>query len=161
MAEWKVNPVVLYAPDGDDIDSAWQKEIAQVEAIIGYLNRLRTGDAGSGLSVPDAVAYSIKIDTSTNPATIYMRNAENNAYIKLGTLEPHFGITGDDIGSVDAEGFGKMTFGKAEDRPSTANPKDLYWAYDEKKVYIWDNGGWDTMLSMDYRASGRECGAEN
>ena len=151
MAEWKVNPVVLYAPDGDDIDSAWQKEIAQVEAIIGYLNRLRTGDAGSGLSVPDAVAYSIKIDTSTNPATIYMRNAENNAYIKLGTLEPHFGITGDDIGSVDAEGFGKMTFGKAEDRPSTANPKDLYWAYDEKKVYIWDNGGWDTMLSMDYK----------
>ena len=151
MAEWKVNPVVLYAPDGDDIDSAWQKEIAQVEAIIGYLNRLRTGDAGSGLSVPDAVAYSIKIDTSTNPATIYMRNAENNAYIKLGTLEPHFGITGDDIGSVDAEGFGKMTFGKAENRPSTANPKDLYWSYDEKKIYIWDNGGWDTMLSMDYK----------
>ena len=33
MAEWEVSNPVIYAPDGDDIDSAWQKEIAQVNKI--------------------------------------------------------------------------------------------------------------------------------
>lgn len=150
MAEWEVSNPVIYAPDGDDIDSAWQKEIAQVNKIYEYLNRLRTYDAGAGASVADAVAYSVKIDTSTTPATIYMRNAENNGYIKLGTLEKNLGITGSEIGSVDAEGFGKMTMGKSEKKPSTANPKDLYFAYDEKKIYIWNNGGWEVFLSLDY-----------
>ena len=147
---WNVKNPIDYSASGDDIDSFSLKVKNELEVIYELLNRLRTSDAGSGTSVTDAVAYALRVDTSTNPPTIYMRNGQNTGYVAIGKLAENMGIDAASVGGVKTDGFGKLSRGTEADLPSTASSYDVYFATDTKRVYMYLSGSWQVFASLNF-----------
>ncbi len=151
MEDWEVKNVIDYSPNGDDIDSFSQKVKAEEEVIYERLNRVRCNDASAGVLLSDAVPYQWHIDTSTEPATIYMYDGQTNAWVKIGTVATAFGLNTTDLGGITNEGgITTMQMGKDAEKPDTAELRALYFAYDAKKIYMWSGVAWDVFLSLDY-----------
>lgn len=145
---WNVKNPIDYSASGDDIDSFSLKVKNELEVIYELLNRLRTSDAGSGTSVTDAVAYALRVDTSTNPPTIYMRNGQNTGYVAIGKLAENMGIDAASVGGVKTDGFGKLSRGTEANLPSNANSSDVYFATDTKRIYMYISGSWQVFASL-------------
>ena len=151
MADWEVKNVIDYSPNGDDIDAFSQKVKAEEEVIYERLNRVRCNDASAGVILSDAVPYQWHIDTSTEPATIYMYDGQTNAWVRIGTVATAFGLNTTDLGGITNEGgITTMQMGKEAEKPGTAELRALYFAYDAKKIYMWSGTAWDIFLSLDY-----------
>lgn len=147
---WNVKNPIDYSASGDDIDSFSLKVKNELEVIYELLNRLRSGDAGSGTSVTDAVAYSLRVDTSTNPPTIYMRNGQNTGYVAIGKLAENMGLNAESLGGVQSDNFGKLSRGVEADLPGTASSYDVYFATDTKRVYMYLSGSWQVFASLNF-----------
>ena len=91
MADWKVTSPIDYSPNGDDVDRFAQKSIATFEEIFEHLNDLRRHGAKAGLDESNTSPYEIRIDTTTD--TIYMRDAANKKWYRLGSVAEFFGVT--------------------------------------------------------------------
>ncbi len=151
MSDWEIKNVIDYSANGDDIDTFSQKVKAEEEVLYDRLNRVRCNDASSGSTVSDVVPYQWKIDTSTEPATIYMYDGQSEALVKIGTVAESFGYTADDFdGVVNNGGITTMQMGKDAEKPTTAKTRALYFAYDVKKIYLWSGSAWEVFLSLDY-----------
>jgi hypothetical protein len=151
MADWDIKNVIDYSPNGDDIDTFSQKVKAEEGVIYERLNRVRCNDASAGVLLSDAVPYQWHIDTSTEPATIYMYDGQTNAWVKIGTVATAFGLNTTDLGGITNEGgITTMQMGKDAEKPDTAQLRALYFAYDAKKIYMWSGVAWDVFLSLDY-----------
>ena len=150
MAEWQEGFPIDYSPSGDDIDSFSLKCKNEHERIYGFLNRLRTLDASPGTSTADVVGHQWKIDTSTTPHTIYMYDGNAGAFIKMGYVAENFGMNPSDIGGITGDGINTLVMGLLENRPSDGHEKDIYIAYDVNTAYIYLNGGWNVLLSLDF-----------
>ena len=147
---WNVKNPIDYSASGDDIDSFSLKVKNELEVIYELLNRLRPSDAGSGTSVTDAVAYALRVDTSTNPPTIYMRNGQNTGYVAIGKLAENMGLDAASVGGVKTDGFGKLSRGTEADLPSAASSYDVYFATDTKRVYMYLSGSWQVFASLNF-----------
>ena len=151
MSDWDIKNVIDYSPNGDDIDTFSQKVKAEESVIYERLNRVRCNDASAGVVLSDAVPYQWHIDTSTEPATIYLFDGQTNQWVKIGTVEKAFGLNTTDLGGITNEGgISTMQMGKDMDKPSSAELRALYFAYDAKKIYMWSGVAWDVFLSLDY-----------
>ena len=151
MAEWEVKNVIDYSPNGDDIDTFSQKVKAEEEVIYERMNRVRKNDASAGVTIPDAVPYQFKIDTATEPATVYIMDGQSNSWVKLGKVAPAWGLDAEEFGGI-ANGGGMTTIamGRDADKPESAKLRALYCAYDSKKIYIYTGTAWEVYLSLDY-----------
>ncbi len=151
MSDWEIKNVIDYSANGDDIDTFSQKVKAEEEVLYDRLNRVRCNDASSGTTVSDVVPYQWKIDTSTEPATIYMYDGQSDALVKIGTVAESFGLDASEIGGIANEGgITTMQMGKDADKPTAAQTRALYFAYDVKKIYYWTGSAWEIFLSLDY-----------
>lgn len=151
MTDWDIKNVIDYSPNGDDIDTFSQKVKAEESVLYERLNRVRCNDASAGVIISDAVDYQWHIDTSTEPATIYMLDGQTNSWVKIGTVATAFGLNTTDLGGITNNGgISTMQMGKEEDLPATADLRALYFAYDAKKIYMWSGVAWDVFLSLDF-----------
>ena len=151
MAEWEVKNVIDYSPNGDDIDTFSQKVKAEEETIYERMNRVRKNDAGAGVVINDAVPYQFKIDTATEPATIYILDGQSNNWVKMGKVAPAWGLDAEEFGGIaNAGGISTMALGRGAEKPENAKLRALYFAYDEKKIYIFTGTAWEIFLSLDY-----------
>ena len=81
-----------------------------------------------------------------------MRNGANTAWILLGEVAEHFGITADAISAVaNGGGMGRLLMGNETDAPTTGNKTfDLYFAQDTSRVFIWTGTTWRKFLSLQF-----------
>ena len=136
---------------GDDIYSASQKIIEDFEDAFDKLNRLRQNDAGAGTSTADMAAFQWKIDTSSNPPTVLMGNAEGTAFIRMGYLSEYFGLDAEKLGAVTKGGdIGKVSLGRESLMPNIADTYDIYIAWDTARVYLYVTGAWRVFLSLQF-----------
>lgn len=149
MADWEVKNKISYAPSGDDIDIFSLKVRDELELIYRLLNRLRRLDASAG-DVADTVAFQLHADTASG--RLLIRDAQNQNWIELGKLgQSFFGITPEDIGAVKNTGtIGAFYSGNATDLPTTAGTHDIFYAFDEKRIYYYTGTTWEVFLSLNF-----------
>lgn len=149
MADWEVKNKIIYATNGDDIDRFSLKVIDELNLIYRLLNRLRRLDASAG-DVGDTVAFQLHADTASG--RLLIRDAENQNWIELGKLgQSFFGITPEDIGAVKNTGtIGAFYSGNAADLPTTAGTHDIFYAFDEKRIYYYTGTTWEVFLSLNF-----------
>lgn len=149
MADWEVKNKISYAPTGDDIDIFSLKVRDELELIYRLLNRLRRLDASAG-DINDTVAFQLHADTASG--RLLIRDAENLNWIELGKLgQSFFGITPEDIGAVKNTGtIGAFYSGNAADLPTTAGTHDIFYAFDEKRIYYYTGTTWEVFLSLNF-----------
>ena len=147
MADWEVRNKIEYSHD--DIDRFSLKVIDELNLIYHLINRLRRLDASNG-DIPDAVAFQLHADTASG--RLLIRDAENQSWIELGKLgQRFFGITPEDIGAVKNTGtIGAFYSGNAADMPSTAGTHDIFYAFDEKRIYYYTGTTWAVFLSLNF-----------
>lgn len=149
MADWKVTSPVDYSPNGDDVDRFAQKSIATFEEIFEHLNDLRRHGAKAGLDESNTSPYEIRIDTTTD--TIYMRDAANKKWYRLGSVAEFFGLTAKDIGAVEnGGGMERLFLGNDADKPTDAKTHDFYFAVDTRKLYVYEGSDWHILLSREF-----------
>lgn len=149
MADWKVTSPVDYSPNGDDVDRFAQKSIATFEEIFEHLNDLRRHGAKAGLDEANTSPYEIRIDTTTD--TIYMRDAANKKWYRLGSVAEFFGLTAKDIGAVEnGGGMERLFLGNDADKPTDAKTHDFYFAVDTRKLYVYEGSDWHILLSREF-----------
>ena len=125
MADWKVTNPTDYSPNGDDVDRFAQKSIATFEEIFEHLNDFRRHGAKAGLDESNTSPYEIRIDTTTD--TIYMRDAANKKWYRLGSVAEFFGLTAKDIGAVEnGGGMERLFLGNDADKPTDAKTHLLF-----------------------------------
>ena len=149
MADWEVKNKIVYSMSGDDIDRFSLKVIDELNLIYRLLNRLRRLDASAG-DVGDTVAFQLHADTASG--RLLIRDAENLNWIELGKLgQSFFGITPEDIGAVKNTGtIGAFYSGNAADLPTTAGTHDIFYAFDEKRIYFYTGTTWEVFLSLNF-----------
>lgn len=149
MADWEVKNKIEYSPSGDNIDIFSLKVRDELELIYRLLNRLRRLDASAG-DVGDTVAFQLHADTASG--RLLIRDAENLNWIELGKLgQSFFGITPEDIGAVKNTGtIGAFYSGNAADLPTTAGTHDIFYAFDEKRIYYYTGTIWEVFLSLNF-----------
>ena len=150
MSEWKVQNEIIYAPDGDDLDTFALKTKAEFGVIYTLLNRLRRLDAAAG-DISDSEPYQLHADSTAR--RLYMRSDDNSRWIELGRLgESFFGITPGDIGAVENGGEITTIYGGLGVKKPTSgiNTNALYYAFDEKRLYYWSGTAWEIMLSLNF-----------
>ncbi len=149
MADWEVRNKIHYAPSGDDIDRFALKVKDELDLIYRLLNRLRRLDASNG-DIADTVAFQLHADTASG--RLLIRDAENKSWIELGKLgQSFFGITPEDIGAVKNTGtIGAFYSGNAADMPTTAGTHDIFYAFDEKRIYYYTGTSWQVFLSLNF-----------
>ena len=149
MADWKVTSPIDYSPNGDDVDRFAQKSIATFEEIFEHLNDLRRHGAKAGLDESNTSPYEIRIDTTTD--TIYMRDAANKKWYRLGSVAEFFGLTAKDIGAVEnGGGMERLFLGNDADKPTDAKTHDFYFAVDTRKLYVYEGSDWHILLSREF-----------
>ena len=149
MADWKVTNPADYSPNGDDVDRFAQKSIATFEEIFEHLNDLRRHGAKAGLDESNTSPYEIRIDTTTD--TIYMRDAANKKWYRLGSVAEFFGLTAKDIGAVEnGGGMERLFLGNDADKPTDAKTHDFYFAVDTRKLYVYEGSDWHILLSREF-----------
>lgn len=149
MADWKVTSPIDYSPNGDDVDRFAQKSIATFEEIFEHLNDLRRYGAKAGLDESNTSPYEIRIDTTTD--TIYMRDAANKKWYRLGSVAEFFGLTAKDIGAVEnGGGMERLFLGNDADKPTDAKTHDFYFAVDTRKLYVYEGSDWHILLSREF-----------
>lgn len=149
MADWKVTSPVDYSPNGDDVDRFAQKSISTFEEIFEHLNDLRRHGAKAGLDESNTSPYEIRIDTTTD--TIYMRDAANKKWYRLGSVAEFFGLTAKDIGAVkNGGGMERLFLGNDADKPTDAKTHDFYFAVDTRKLYAYEGSDWHILLSREF-----------
>lgn len=149
MADWKVTSPVDYSPNGDDVDRFAQKSISTFEEIFEHLNDLRRHGAKAGLDESNTSPYEIRIDTTTD--TIYMRDAANKKWYRLGSVAEFFGLTAKDIGAVEnGGGMERLFLGNDADKPTDAKTHDFYFAVDTRKLYVYEGSDWHILLSREF-----------
>ena len=149
MADWKVTNPIDYSPNGDDVDRFAQKSIATFEEIFEHLNDLRRHGAKAGLDESNTSPYEIRIDTTTD--TIYMRDAANKKWYRLGSVAEFFGLTAKDIGAVEnGGGMERLFLGNDADKPTDAKTHDFYFAVDTRKLYVYEGSDWHILLSREF-----------
>lgn len=149
MADWKVTSQIDYSPNGDDVDRFAQKSIATFEEIFEHLNDLRRHGAKAGLDESNTSPYEIRIDTTTD--TIYMRDAANKKWYRLGSVAEFFGLTAKDIGAVEnGGGMERLFLGNDADKPTDAKTHDFYFAVDTRKLYVYEGSDWHILLSREF-----------
>ena len=149
MADWKVTNPTDYSPNGDDVDRFAQKSIATFEEIFEHLNDLRRHGAKAGLDESNTSPYEIRIDTTTD--TIYMRDAANKKWYRLGSVAEFFGLTAKDIGAVEnGGGMERLFLGNDADKPTDAKTHDFYFAVDTRKLYVYEGSDWHILLSREF-----------
>lgn len=148
MSDWQLPAPFDYSPNGDDIDRFAWKTKENMAFLLFLLNKLKSG-GGAGLD-EEASAYETRVNAADN--CIYMRNAENTAWIFLGRVEKYLGLEATEIGAIiNGGGLNKITLGKDADKPQEDNKThDLYAAYDTRKVYLWTGAAWITLLSLNF-----------
>ena len=140
MAEWEVKNKIIYPED--DIDRFSLKTRDEFDLVYRLLNRVRNFGATSG-TTSDAIAFEPRIDSASGK--LFIRNADNTGDILLGTVsEDFFGITPENIGAA------KKLVGNKSDMPSTADTYDLFYAVDEKRLYIFMGTSWAVALSLNF-----------
>ena len=146
---WRLKNRIDYSPKGDTLASFSLKVKEELEIIYHLLRRLRRLDA-SPCDVPDSVAYQLHVDTVNGKLLI--RDATNTEWIELGKLgENFFGITPEDIDAMrSGGGLGTLYGGNAEDLPTGANINDIFYAFDEKKMYWYNGTSWECCFSLDF-----------
>lgn len=149
MADWRVTSPIDYSPNGDDVDRFAQKSIATFEEIFEHLNDLRRHGAKAGLDEANTSPYEIRIDTTTD--TIYMRDATNKKWYRLGSVAEFFGLTAKDIGAVEnGGGMERLLLGNDADKPADAKTHDFYFAVDTRKLYVYEGSDWHILLSREF-----------
>lgn len=149
MADWRVTSPIDYSPNGDDVDRFAQKSIATFEEIFEHLNDLRRHGAKAGLDEANTSPYEIRIDTTTD--TIYMRDATNKKWYRLGSVAEFFGLTAKDIGAVEnGGGMERLLLGNDANKPADAKTHDFYFAVDTRKLYVYEGSDWHILLSREF-----------
>lgn len=144
MTAWQEEHKIIYAADSDEnIDSAFQKVIAETARIYELLNRLRTNDLKNG-DPDDTTAWQFHVDSTKNE--LYVRNPKDTAWISLGKLN----TAGDrfifDRAVANNGGVPSIQYGLIASRPAEEVDGAVYVATDENKRYRW-NG---TVKAWDY-----------
>ena len=140
MANWEVKNKIIYPED--DIDRLGLKTRDEFILVYQLLNRLRNFGATVG-ETSDTVAFQPYIDAASGK--LFIRNADNTGDILLGTIsEDFFGITPENIGAA------KKLVGNKSDMPATSDTFDLFYAVDEKRLYIYTGTGWAVALSLNF-----------
>lgn len=149
-ADWKAaHPIVYSAASDESVASMSQKLIAEVDRIYSMLARLRRHDASSGTVVDDSIPYQFKVDTLANKLLI--RNADNSAWINLGSISEYFGITPAQISAVATKGgIVSLQAGLDANKPLVISSAegDMYLATDQKKLYRRNATDWELLLSL-------------
>ena len=148
--EWEVKNEIDYSPKGDDIDTFSLKVKAEIEIIYKLLNKLRGLESTTGLNSKDTTAYQLKVDKVNRK--LLMRDENNSEWIELGRIgEAYFGIKPEDISAVRNTGaIGTIYGGKEENKPAKAKTNDLYYVFDEKRLYYWSGTSWELFLSLNF-----------
>lgn len=156
MAIWEIpeSQIIDYSPNGDDVDSFSQKTKFCLEELFKSLQHLHSNGATAGLDDSDTTPWEIRVNTVDG--CIYIRNGENTEWILLGEVATYYGITpekihavrnGDDAGQLL---LGRLLFGKAERKPTTAGTNDFYFESDTNVLYRWDGTNWVIFLSRNF-----------
>lgn len=149
LADWEVRNKIDYSPNGDDVDRFSLKVRDELNLIYNLLNRLRKLDASAG-EIQDTVAYQLHADTASG--RLLIRSADNQSWFEVGKLGKSFlGITPEDIGAVRNTGtIGAFYSGNARDLPSSANTHDIFYAFDERRIYYYTGTSWEVFLSLNF-----------
>ena len=137
MAKLAEENVLDYRRGGDTVDDFAQKYMAEITRIYQFLNNLRSHNtAGPEQIEPDS--YQIIVEDNK----LKIRNEANTEWITLMKVEQNGGFT--------SETFGKLTSGDGSSMPTTGvNTYDTYWDTAHGKMYMWLNGSWQLLLSLD------------
>ena len=151
MAEWSENYLIDYSPTGDDIDTFSQKVKNETSRFYGLLSRLRKLDASAGLNVTDAEPYQWHVDITNG--NLYTRNADNTDWVLKGNInQEYFGITAQSIGAATVSGnLGKLYAGVGTKPTTGIETNDLFFAFDERRLYRWDGIDWVVFLSLQFK----------
>ena len=151
MAVWTIpkDQIIDYSANGDDVDSFSQKVKFCIEDIFDCLQHLHSNGATAGLD-GDATPYEIRVNTADN--CIYIRNGDNTAWILLGEVAEHFGLTAEAISAVaNGGGMKRLFLGTEIALPTKDNQTfDLYFAQDTSRVFIWTGTMWRKFLSLNF-----------
>lgn len=153
MTVWQEEHKIIYAADSDEnIDSAFQKVIAETARIYELLNRLRSNDLKNG-DPDDTTAWQFHADSVKNE--LYVRNPKDTAWISLGKLN----TAGDKFifeqAVANNGGVPSIQYGLAAARPSEEVDGAVYVATDENKRYRWNGTtkAWDYIDTLITRHS--------
>lgn len=131
--DWEEEHKIIYAADSDEnIDSAFQKVIAETARIYELLRRLRSNDVKNG-EPDDTTAWQFHVDSAKN--ILYVRNATDTGWVKLGQMN----ASGTRLITDSAQ------YGLLADRPAAEIDGSVFVAMDEKKCYRYNSATqhWD------------------
>ena len=139
---WKPEYPVDYSINGDDIDSAWQKNISEVKRIYTLLDRVRSNDETTG-EPDDTVPWQWHVDHAKK--TLYLRNVADTAWIPVCTLNAAGTRFMFDQTVANNGGLPSVQYGLIADRPAAEIDGAVFVAMDEKKCYRYNSATqhWD------------------
>ena len=138
-----------YSPRGDTIDTFAQKVKAEFALIYHILNALRENSPAAG-DLRDTEAFQLHVDTSSKK--IFIRNSANDSWNVIGDVDKdYFGITPENIGAVKTDGtINKISAGKETELPADAKTGDIFYNFENKRVYYYTGTAWDIFLSLNF-----------
>ena len=155
MTTWamKKENIIDYSLLGEDVDSFAQKSIRNFEHLFELVNFLHSKGATLGLDDTETVAGEIRINPSDNG--IYIRNADNDAWVLLGYIAKNFGVTPKDIGAIkNGGGVGALYAGTEADKnlkkAADLNTNDIWLATDTLRAYRWTGTAWQIFFSKNF-----------
>ena len=153
--KWQMKPenIIDYSLLGEDIDSFAQKSIRNFEHLFELVNFLHSKGATLGLDETETVAGEIRINPSDNG--IYIRNADNDAWVLLGYIAKNFGVTPKDIGAIkNGGGVGALYAGTESDKnlkkADDLTTNDIFLATDTLRAYRWTGTAWQIFFSKNF-----------
>ena len=149
----KPENIIDYSLLGEDIDSFAQKSIRNFEHLFELVNFLHSKGATLGLDETETVAGEIRINPSDNG--IYIRNADNDAWVLLGYIAKNFGVTPKDIGAIkNGGGVGALYAGTESDKnlkkADDLTTNDIFLATDTLRAYRWTGTAWQIFFSKNF-----------
>jgi hypothetical protein len=148
MARYEEHNHLDYRMGGDTIDDFAQKYMSEITRIFQFLNDLREHkQTGTEFVAPASGQFKVE------DGKLYIFDAslgENGRYVWLGNISDHLGLTAETIGALPNNNgaFGAFSAGESDDMPVSANEGDTYWTIDQPKIYMWKDGAWRLMFSL-------------
>lgn len=149
MAKWEPSFPIDYSPRGDDVDTFAQKTKSELEMIYSLLNVLRQNSPTSG-DLRNTEPFQFHVDISSGK--ILIRNSANTNWSVIGNVDEDFlGITAKDIDAIANDGtIGKLSAGRSEDMPTDAKTGDMFYNFEERRLYYYSGTGWEIFLSLNF-----------
>lgn len=145
MARYEPQNLLAYRVNGDTLDAFGMKYNQALLRIFQFLNDEREHRT-TGTETVEPQPGQLKVEDDK----LYIRDSANEAWVLLGKIASHLGLTPSDVGAVANTGkLGAFKGGASADIPSTATEGDFYWCTDKQTVLLYTEDKWQTFLTLD------------